>query len=197
MITVTATLVGFDYSLVRAAQNLGASPARTFFKVQMPLILPGVISGAPVRLHHLASTRWWWSCSSPASSSAPPAPDVVRHPRADLADHPRGRDDPDRDLDPARWPRSSCCAAATSACAASARPEPQRFRAFPALRASTQRLEPRWRTWWSPWPDPATRQTGRSLPNHAEEAASPTRKVPTPVSAPDTAPLIPDQFMKP
>ena len=46
VITVTATLVGFDYSLVRAAQNLGASPARTFFKVQMPLILPGVISGA-------------------------------------------------------------------------------------------------------------------------------------------------------
>ena len=45
VITVTATLVGFDYSLVRAAQNLGASPARTFFKVQLPLILPGVISG--------------------------------------------------------------------------------------------------------------------------------------------------------
>ena len=46
VITVTATLVGFDYSLVRAAQNLGASPTRTFFKVQMPLVLPGVISGA-------------------------------------------------------------------------------------------------------------------------------------------------------
>lgn len=45
VITVTATLVGFDHSLTRAAQNLGASPARTFFKVQMPLILPGVISG--------------------------------------------------------------------------------------------------------------------------------------------------------
>ncbi len=46
VITVTATLVGFDYSLVRAAQNLGANPTRTFFKVQMPLVLPGVISGA-------------------------------------------------------------------------------------------------------------------------------------------------------
>jgi len=45
VITVTATLVGFDHSLTRAAQNLGASPVRTFFKVQMPLILPGVISG--------------------------------------------------------------------------------------------------------------------------------------------------------
>ena len=46
IITVTATLVGFDKSLVRAAANLGADPVRTFFKVQMPLILPGVISGA-------------------------------------------------------------------------------------------------------------------------------------------------------
>jgi len=45
IITVTATLVGFDRSLTRAAANLGASPSRTFFKVQMPLILPGVISG--------------------------------------------------------------------------------------------------------------------------------------------------------
>ncbi len=46
IITVTATLVGFDQSLVRAAANLGADPVTTFFKVQMPLILPGVISGA-------------------------------------------------------------------------------------------------------------------------------------------------------
>ena len=46
VITVTATLVGFDQSLVRAAYNLGASPTRTFFKVIVPLILPGVISGA-------------------------------------------------------------------------------------------------------------------------------------------------------
>ena len=46
IITVTATLVGFDRSLVRAASNLGADPVTTFFKIQMPLILPGVISGA-------------------------------------------------------------------------------------------------------------------------------------------------------
>ncbi|MEN9061770.1 ABC transporter permease [Ponticoccus litoralis] len=45
IITVTATLVGFDRSLTRAAANMGADPVRTFFKVQMPLILPGVISG--------------------------------------------------------------------------------------------------------------------------------------------------------
>ncbi|WP_212524409.1 ABC transporter permease [Actibacterium sp. MT2.3-13A] len=45
IITVTATLVGFDQSLTRASASLGADPVRTFFKVQMPLILPGVISG--------------------------------------------------------------------------------------------------------------------------------------------------------
>ena len=45
IITVTATLVGFDDSLTRAAANMGANPVKTFFRVQMPLILPGVISG--------------------------------------------------------------------------------------------------------------------------------------------------------
>ncbi|RMH46095.1 MAG: ABC transporter permease [Alphaproteobacteria bacterium] len=46
IITVTATLVGFDRSLTRAAASMGANPITTFFRVQMPLILPGVISGA-------------------------------------------------------------------------------------------------------------------------------------------------------
>ncbi len=45
IITVTATMVGFDRSLTRAAANMGANPVTTFFRVQMPLILPGVISG--------------------------------------------------------------------------------------------------------------------------------------------------------
>ncbi|HAL76936.1 MAG TPA: polyamine ABC transporter permease, partial [Rhodobacteraceae bacterium] len=45
IITVTATLVGFDISLTRAAANMGANPITTFFRVQMPLIMPGVISG--------------------------------------------------------------------------------------------------------------------------------------------------------
>jgi putative spermidine/putrescine transport system permease protein len=45
IITVTATLVGFDNSLTRAAANMGAGPVTTFFRIQMPLILPGVISG--------------------------------------------------------------------------------------------------------------------------------------------------------
>ena len=46
VITVTATLVGFDTNMTKASQSLGAKPMRTFFKVIMPLILPGVISGA-------------------------------------------------------------------------------------------------------------------------------------------------------
>ena len=46
VITVTATLVGFDTNMTKASQSLGAKPIRTFFKVIMPLILPGVISGA-------------------------------------------------------------------------------------------------------------------------------------------------------
>ncbi|HPD92651.1 MAG: ABC transporter permease [Rhodobacter sp.] len=46
IITVTATLVGFDRSLTRASASMGAGPVRTFMKVQLPLILPGVISGA-------------------------------------------------------------------------------------------------------------------------------------------------------
>ena len=46
VITVTATLVGFDHSLTRAAKSLGADGLRTFLKVTVPLVLPGMISGA-------------------------------------------------------------------------------------------------------------------------------------------------------
>ena len=46
VITVTATLSSFDRSLIRAAANLGAPPHTVFFRVMMPLILPGMISGA-------------------------------------------------------------------------------------------------------------------------------------------------------
>ena len=46
VITVTATLTGFDNNLIRASQSLGASPTTTFFKIIVPLITPGVISGA-------------------------------------------------------------------------------------------------------------------------------------------------------
>ncbi|KAB2848911.1 MAG: ABC transporter permease [Hyphomicrobiaceae bacterium] len=46
IITVTATLTSFDNGLIRAAQSLGAPPWTTFRKVILPLILPGMVSGA-------------------------------------------------------------------------------------------------------------------------------------------------------
>ena len=46
VITVTATLTGFDANLTRAAASMGAGPLRTFRQVQLPLIAPGVFSGA-------------------------------------------------------------------------------------------------------------------------------------------------------
>jgi putative spermidine/putrescine transport system permease protein len=46
VITVTATLVGFDESLIRASASLGANTLTTWRRVILPLILPGVISGA-------------------------------------------------------------------------------------------------------------------------------------------------------
>ncbi len=46
VITVTATLVGFDESLTRASASLGADLMTTWRKVVIPLILPGVISGS-------------------------------------------------------------------------------------------------------------------------------------------------------
>src|SRR5436309_9565867 len=46
VITVLATLSGFDRTLIRAAESLGASQLTTFRRVTLPLILPGVASGA-------------------------------------------------------------------------------------------------------------------------------------------------------
>ena len=46
IITVTATLVGFDQSLIRASKSLGANEWTTFRQVILPLITPGVVSGA-------------------------------------------------------------------------------------------------------------------------------------------------------
>ena len=45
VITVTATLAGFDQTLMRAAASLGAGPLTRFRRVQLPLIAPGVFSG--------------------------------------------------------------------------------------------------------------------------------------------------------
>lgn len=45
VITVNATLQGFDGNQVRAGASLGAGPIRVFFTVVLPQILPGVASG--------------------------------------------------------------------------------------------------------------------------------------------------------
>lgn len=44
--TVLATLQGFNHNLVRASLSLGAGRLATFFRITLPLIAPGVISGA-------------------------------------------------------------------------------------------------------------------------------------------------------
>jgi putative spermidine/putrescine transport system permease protein len=44
--TVLATLQGFNHNLVRASLSLGAGPVETFFRITLPVIAPGVISGA-------------------------------------------------------------------------------------------------------------------------------------------------------
>ena len=46
VITMTATLSGFDRNLSRAALSLGADPITAFFRVTLPLIAPGMVSGA-------------------------------------------------------------------------------------------------------------------------------------------------------
>lgn len=46
VVTVGASLTGFDRNLMRAAAISGAKPLTAFFRVMLPLILPGVLSGA-------------------------------------------------------------------------------------------------------------------------------------------------------
>ena len=46
VITVTATLSSFDTNLTRAGASLGAGAWRVFRRIQLPLIAPGVASGA-------------------------------------------------------------------------------------------------------------------------------------------------------
>ena len=46
VITVLATLSGFDRNLLRAALVCGANPVVAFFRVMLPTILPGILSGA-------------------------------------------------------------------------------------------------------------------------------------------------------
>lgn len=42
--TVRARVRGFDWTLEDASMDLGASPLRTFFRVTLPLIVPGIVA---------------------------------------------------------------------------------------------------------------------------------------------------------
>jgi len=44
--TVRARIRGFDWTLEDASLDLGANPTRTFFKVTLPLIVPGIVAAA-------------------------------------------------------------------------------------------------------------------------------------------------------
>ena len=44
--TVRARVRGFDWTLEDASLDLGAGPARTFFRVTLPLIVPGIVAAA-------------------------------------------------------------------------------------------------------------------------------------------------------
>lgn len=46
VVNVAASLQTIDRNLEMAAQNLGAGPLRTFTKITLPLIMPGVVAGA-------------------------------------------------------------------------------------------------------------------------------------------------------
>lgn len=50
VITVRARIAGFDKSIEEAARDLGANELRTFFRVTLPMITPGVISGGMLAL---------------------------------------------------------------------------------------------------------------------------------------------------
>jgi putative spermidine/putrescine transport system permease protein len=99
IITVTATLVGFDKSLTRAAANMGADPVTTFFRVQMPLILPGVISGGLfafiTSFDEVVVVLFVGSAGQKTLALA----DVHRPARADQPDHSRGGNHPGDHLD--------------------------------------------------------------------------------------------------
>lgn len=50
IVTVRSRMAGFDRSIEEAAMDLGASPIRTFTRITLPIIAPGVVSGAMLAL---------------------------------------------------------------------------------------------------------------------------------------------------
>ena len=95
VITVTATLVGFDQSLIRAAAALGASPIVTFFKVIVPL--------DPARRHirrlvcfrHLVRRGGSGQVRRQLRATDHTVGDVLRNTRTDQPHYPGGGDNAD------------------------------------------------------------------------------------------------------
>ncbi|WP_244550901.1 ABC transporter permease subunit [Bradyrhizobium sp. Rc3b] len=48
VVIVSATLANFDRRLELAAKSMRANPLRTFTRVTLPLVRPGIIGGSPV-----------------------------------------------------------------------------------------------------------------------------------------------------
>lgn len=72
VISVRARLAGFDRSLEEASMDLGAGRFQTFMNVTLPLIMPGVISGATLSLSlSIDDIVISFFCSGPGSQTLP------------------------------------------------------------------------------------------------------------------------------
>ena len=72
VISVRARIAGFDKNLEEAAIDLGANHLKTFMRVTLPLIMPGVISGATLSLSlSLDDVVISFFCSGPGSTTIP------------------------------------------------------------------------------------------------------------------------------
>ncbi len=81
VISVRARLAGFDKSLEEASMDLGGNHLTTFFHVTLPLIMPGVISGAMLSMSlSLDDIVISFFCSGPGSMTLPlKILDMVKH----------------------------------------------------------------------------------------------------------------------
>ena len=98
VVTVLATLAGFDRTLLRAPASLGAPPLTTFRRVTLPLILPGVASGAVFAFAASFDEVGRRAADRRSRSAHAAAADVRRHQRQHQPHDHRGGDDADRDL---------------------------------------------------------------------------------------------------
>jgi spermidine/putrescine transport system permease protein len=87
ILVVMGRLEGMDPKLEEAAQDLGATPVRAFFKVTLPLLMPGIIAGCllafVLSLDDFVITQFTagvgdTTCGSTAPSSSASAPKSTR-----------------------------------------------------------------------------------------------------------------------